>query len=406
MKQKRYLTLALFLALVIRLVFSHLVHPIQNYLFSDMHSYLNIAIRIAEGIPRLDNIFYPPGYSLFLLLIRQFFLQHFFVAVAILQSLMGVLSIWLFYQISTYVLKPKLSNLFLLILVFYYPYIDTAGYLLSENLAIFFLALTIWLSLRFSKSNSNHWLFLAGMTVGIGSLVRANLLIIGVAILIWITTTLRSKLKAIVVFITAILASLLLVSGVYFNLGGQYRTSSLNGGFVFMAGQCLVGHSYDSIGSAFGPPVYMQRGIHKTVQFTQPFTDSRYFYQQGLDCLKQNPLRILEKVSENYYLFFDNISWPSSNQSPFHLIMKASHTTFNLLVLPGLLLSLIFFSRQSKTHRAKNLFLWYVLSTIFLTSLIYHADIRYRLPYDAIFILVSLSGYQLSRKKKTISTQE
>jgi len=165
-----------------------------------------------------------------------------------------------------------------------------------------------------------------------------------------------------------------------------------------MAGQCLVGHSYDSTGAAFGPPVYMQRDIHKTVQFTQPFTNSHYFYQQGLECLKQRPLRLLEKVSENYYLFFDNISWPSSNQTPFNLAMEFSHTAFNIVVLPGLLLAALLFSHQTKSNRTILVFLWCVLFSVFLTSTVYHADIRYRLPFDAIFILISLSGYQLIAK--------
>ena len=400
MKQKRYLYLVLLIALVARLAFSLIIHPIQNYLFSDMQSYLNIAQRIISGSKQLGNIFYPPGYSLFLSTIIQAGGEFFFLITAVLQSLIGVISIWLFYQISTQVLKPKLSTLFLLILALYYPFIDTTGYLLSENLAIFFLALTLWLSLKFSKTKANLWLFLAGLSVGIGSLVRANLLIIGLVILVWITITLKSKLRSLSVFITATMASLLLVSGIYFKLGGQSRTSSLNGGFVFMAGQCLVGHSYDSTGAAFGPPVYMQRDINKTVQFTQAFTNSRYFYQQGLECLKQRPVRLLEKITENYYLFFDNISWPSSNQTPFNLAMELSHTAFNLFVLPGLLLAAFLFSRQIKGRRVFTSLLWYVLFTVFLTSTVYHADIRYRLPFDAIFILVSLSGYQLLGKLK------
>ena len=168
----------------------------------------------------------------------------------------------------------------------------------------------------------------------------------------------------------------------------------LNGGFVFMAGQCLVGHSYDTTGATFGPPVYMQRGISKTVHFDQPFTNSLFFYQQGLDCLKHSPIRLLEKISENYYLFFGNVSWPTSNQPPFHLAMKASHVLFNLLVFPGILLAMVF-----RSHKSLTILLWLILLTIFLTSTIYYADIRYRLPYDAIFILLALTGYQSLIKK-------
>jgi hypothetical protein len=252
--------------------------------------------------------------------------------------------------------------------------------------------------MKFNQTKSNIWLFLAGITVGLGSLVRANLLIIGFAILVWLIAILKLKTKPIAVFTTATLASLLIISVVYFKLGGQHRISSLNGGFVFMAGQCLVGHSYDSNGAAFGPPVYMQRGIDKMVQFTQPFTNSRYFYQQGLDCLKQRPIRILEKISENYYLFFGNVSWPTSNQAPFHLFMKASHIVFNIITIPGLFLAIFFHSHQTKSSRPVLILLWLLLATVVLTSTIFYADIRYRLPYDAIFILIALTGYQFKFK--------
>ena len=395
MKQNRhFVILALFIALLIRLIFSLFIHPIQNFVFSDMQSYLDITLRIFKNIPQLENIFYPPGYSLFLSLFQPASNRYFFTVIAILQSLIGAVSVWLFYKVSTYILKPKLSAIFLLILIFYYPFIDTTGYLLSENLAIFFLALTVWLVLKFKQTNSNLWLFFAGLVLGFGSLVRANLLIICLAILTWFLVTLKPKLRSVVVFLTSILASLAFVSGTYFWLGGQYRTSSLNGGFVFMAGQCLVGHSYDTTGATFGPPVYMQRGISKTVHFDQPFTNSLFFYQQGLDCLKHSPIRLLEKISENYYLFFGNVSWPTSNQPPFHLAMKASHVLFNLLVFPGILLAMVF-----RSHKSLTILLWLILLTIFLTSTIYYADIRYRLPYDAIFILLALTGYQSLIKK-------
>ncbi|MBU1200160.1 glycosyltransferase family 39 protein [Patescibacteria group bacterium] len=396
MKQnKQTIPLILFIGLIIRLIFSLIIHPVQNYVFSDMQSYLDIATRIVKGVPRLDNIFYPPGYSLFLSLFSQTSNQHFYIFIAVCQSLIGVLSIWLFYQISTQVLKPKLSKIFLLILVFYYPFIDATGYLLSENLAIFFLALVVWFSIKFKQTKSNLWLFYAGLSLGFGSLVRANLLIIGLAILVWLIASSKQKLKPIAVFIIATLASLIFISGVYFKLGGQYRITPLNGGLNFFQGQCLVGHTTDVNGAAFGPPVYMQRDIHKTAFLDQPFTNSHYFYQQGWQCLKQRPVRMLEKISENYYVFFGNVSWPTSNQPFFGLPMKISHILFNLLVFPGILLAIVHRPRQPFTN-----FLWLILFTVFLTATVYYADIRYRLPYDAIFIIIALSGYQSLMKPK------
>lgn len=393
-KHHRLEVLILFFALIARLVFSLGIHPIQNFIFSDMNSYLDISTRLLQFDRSLANVFYPIGYPLFLMLVRRITAVSFFPAVALLQSLMGLASLILLYAISKNILSRKFRLIFLIILAGYYPWIDFGGYLMSETLATLLLVLTVYLAFFFFNHKNLLWLFLLPLVIGLGTLVRANLLLSGLFIVFWLAIQTITK-KRLIVFSCGFILAFLFSSQIYRFHGGTGSPIAMNGGLNFTQGQCQYRGASDSYGWSFGPPVFTQRNFQIERSFDQPFTNSGYFYHQGINCLLANPIRIIEKPTELYYLFFGNVAWPSSDQSGYSTTMKVSHAIFNVTILPGLFLATyLFFKERKKLFKTRLAILFLMALSLVVTTIVYYADIRYRLPFDGFLILLSLWAYQ------------
>ena len=382
-------------ALIVRLVFSLDIHPIQNYIFSDMNSYLGISQRLLVHDQSLSNVFYPIGYPLFIMIVSKVLPNLFFPTIAVLQSLMGLISLILLYAISKNILSQKFRLIFLIILACYYPWIDFGGYLMSETLATLLLILMVYLSFFSFNHRNLLWLFFLPIVIGLGTLVRANLLLPGVFLILWLGFQARLTLRSLCVVICGALLSYLLSFQVYKTYGGISRPLALNGGLNFTQGQCQYRGASDSNGWSFGPPVFTQRDFQIEKSFDQPFTNSGYFYRQGINCLIAKPQRILGKLTELYYLFFDNVAWPSSDQPGFGAAMKVSHALFNITILPGLFIAIyLFIKERKKIFKTRLAVLAIVVLSLVATTIVYYADIRYRLPFDGFLILLSLWAYQ------------
>ncbi len=387
----------LLLAFLIRLIFSLFLHPPSNYLFSDMLSYQQTAQRIVLGNFSEVNLFYPTGYPLLIsFAIKLVGVEKSYPLLATIQSFFATVSLWLIYDLSKRFLQRSYRLLLLSLLIVYYPQIDFVGYLMSETLTLFLISLSAWIA--FSHLLTRPKVFILSLLSFITSLIRPNLSLIAIPLLAYVLLSnyrhIRTSFRKIITLaIMGLVSSILITGAVNQFVSGKFSLVSLNGGLNFAQGQCLIGHATDSSGWVFGPPVFMQRGIEKAVTFEKPFLDSHYFYRVGLNCLGENPLRIIAKIFENYYLFFDNTVWPSSDQPVFRLFMKVSHNFFNILVLPGIILALLI---RQKHSVSKKLQLLLIPASILVTTTIFYADIRYRIPYDGFFILLALWGYQES----------
>ena len=381
-------------ALIVRLVFSLDIHPIQNFIFSDMNSYLDISTRLSLSDRSLANVFYPIGYPLFIMLVSKVLPNLFFPTIAILQSLMGLISLILLYAISKNILSQKFRLIFLIILACYYPWIDFGGYLMSETLATLLLILMVYLSFFSFNHRNLLWLFFLPIVIGLGTLVRANLLLPGVFLILWLAAR-GITARGVIVLSCGFILTFLLSSQIYHYYGGISSPMALNGGLVFMDGQCLLRGATDSNGWSFGAPVFTQRNLQVEESFDQPFTNSGYFYRQGINCLIANPIRIIEKPTELYYLFFGNVAWPSSDQPGYDVAMRISHALFNITVFPGLFIATyLFIKERKKIFKTRLAVLAIVVLSLVATTIVYYADIRYRLPFDGFLILLSLWAYQ------------
>ncbi len=384
---KKSVAIVLFFAFLIRLIFSTMIHPIGDYIFSDSLTYWNLSNELFIGRHDLFNIFYPPGYPLFISLVRNLFgNKHIFIWLGIIQSILGTLTIYFVLKISQLVLDKKRSFFLLFLLTIYYPLVDYTGYLMSETLATFLLSFTLHCLLV----KNNYPLSVFGTLLTI--LVRSNLSLTLLPLLF--ISTKKGNLSH---RFLAIIFILIVGGSINFLLSGKFSVTSLNGGLNFMQGQCLIGHSNDSTGRAFGPPVYMQRNINSTRYFPTPFTNSNYFYQEGMKCLAQNPKRTIEKIWELTYLFMNNIAWPSSQFVPFFNIMEISQHFFYIFVFSGIVLT-TFVNNKIRPIRIEKT-LWWVVGSCLLVAYVYYADIRYRLPYDPYFLLLALVGFSKFRVK-------
>ena len=224
------------LGFIFRYIFSSIIHPLSQYQFSDMQSYLITATRISRNFISPINIFYPPGYSLFLHFISKISQDNFYQLVAIAQSFIGIFTCLLLFDIARKIISKRLAIVFLFTLTIYYPWIDYTGYLLSENLATFFLVLITWLTYKIVTKKINYILMiLLPPIVALGSMVRANLFMSGMLCLTWIIINKKTyhHLDQLITLSTSILISALFMISTNYSLSGISTAFSLNGGLVF-----------------------------------------------------------------------------------------------------------------------------------------------------------------------------
>jgi len=100
-----------------------------------------------------------------------------------------------------------------------------------------------------------------------------------------------------------------------------------------------------------------------------------------------HPGNLIRKLFEPYYLFFDNLAWPGSDYSDEKRVLGLFQDLLNLFVVPCLILSFLILKR--KENLDVFIRLWIFPASLFVSTIIYYGDIRYRVPYDGIFILIA-----------------
>ena len=199
MSEKRFLLIMTILILLIRA--GYILTLEDRWYFYDTVHYDTAAQHIVQGDgfgPSLyfsnlyNNYCLEPVYPLFLAGVYALF-GHSLLAARLMQAVLGLLSLLLFYLLGREILPPKTARWILIIGAFYPFYIYITGLLYITQLFTFFVVLSLWAFVRYQRNYSIPWLVLAAAATGIAVLCRPIYLVALPLIAFWILFMTRQK---------------------------------------------------------------------------------------------------------------------------------------------------------------------------------------------------------------------
>ncbi len=154
----------------------------------NLHSFANVSEAVRTSIR------YGMVYPLWLASVYAFAGENFFLA-RLLQGLVAVGTLAFLYLAAREVYGKRAGVVTLALGVLYLPFVSTAARLLSETLALFWLACALWLTARGLKRGDARAFFFAGIVTVLTGLTRPTLQMLFVAIGLAVFVVLRLTRK-------------------------------------------------------------------------------------------------------------------------------------------------------------------------------------------------------------------
>ncbi|HZT93647.1 MAG TPA: hypothetical protein VE985_04120 [Gaiellaceae bacterium] len=376
-----------------RAVWIFWLHKPQDYVYSDMYTYLTYARQIADwhGLDAYAT-FQPQGMHLLLA-----------VPLAILggghAGLWGAAAIWwvlaaatpfFAWRLARVLLTPAAAALTALFVAIWPLTVTDSGYFLSESPGLAFLLASLWLGYEAQRRLGRPALLLGVLAGALGAAAVAirpqyllNLVIVAVPFL----PRRRLNLRAAGGFAAA--AVVLLIGVCAFNtaIAGRPTTLSREGGVTFFIGQCHAYHvdvETATTGWSVEPPPYVQNGGNYYSFPGHQIWEDGFFYRKGLTCLEHYGARwpvhagrmILDMTATSK-------PWPQEAQATLSGVIDWTNTVYGYGLLPlAILLAAVRIARRVPTAAGERALLAHLLCFV-PVALVYFGDPRFRSTYDA-----------------------
>ena len=382
------------LAGLTRYLYIYFWHKPENYIFSDVANYQNIAGNIISGNLTQQDFFQPIGTSIVTALSLQMGDLSYLSFLQLVASLLTLFFIW---KTTELVASKEIAFLTLLWASFHYPFIFISGVYLSECFYTLFIALFIYLLAKNKYPWSFSVVFKLGVTFCIGLLFKMTLVLY--LPILSLMMYLKYKQSRSVVYLLIFVAVFLLAHGLtVYKFTNKFQPSPSNGGINFVIGKCPSKLNYDSIGYSWYPNlfVHIDEGNNTnggTKHWGQAFTDSSYYYLQGLKCIANNPMALVDSLRYIPYLFFDNNLWPSLNTQIKHNKVSRNYSLFfTFFAFPAVLISILILLKKEN----RELFIIWALPvfSLFIVAFLFWGAVRLRIPFDIVLLPMALWGWQ------------
>jgi 4-amino-4-deoxy-L-arabinose transferase-like glycosyltransferase len=177
--RNRWLIVVVLAAFAVRIHWNLLVHPLGDYISSDMRGYTSRADQMLDKFGhRIEyHAFFPYGTHFLIAFLKLIFGRENYQAIGAVYALLGTIVVYYGYRIAERVSSrrwvPPLLGIFM---VFYYPLIALGGYTLSEiPFAVFLLAASYAL-LRLVQDGKDRDAWMAGVHAAIATAFRPQIL--------------------------------------------------------------------------------------------------------------------------------------------------------------------------------------------------------------------------------------
>lgn len=382
-------------------------HDPRSTVYSDMHVYISTARRISNEAYKMVpiDVTHPPAtswlFSQFYLADPSFYsLMQFQVLISALIPLAVGFLAWVAFDQKAAAWSMAASS-------GYYYYVEYAGFFLSEIYMMFLIPLIMALYLVAVKAKTMPatiaWAALTGsvLFIAIAFKTVAAPAILGFCGVHWLLTrgpSLRVKTAALATTFVATLPGLYVIS--------QRCTLANRNKFCLgsnkTAADFLLGH-YDRIhslkwtDSQFGSPASQQHGYEHVPQVWFSITDSKQNFETAWDWVTSSPDKALVlSVQHIFDLMTPNAPWPTIWTAEWPLAQAVSYIFVMVAAYPAclLLFDIIRSSGVLGLLRSTEFAILSVLFGVMLGVFIATGEARYRLPYDCVFIVLSVQFYR------------
>jgi len=371
----------------------------ETYLWSDPGHYDNSAFLMAHNQYVQFSTYWPPFFHMWLSLIYRpliwLGIENLRIKIdVIIFALLYIVGFWCIYKITEKLFSKKTALIILTILIFWYPFIFLNYLVMSENLffPLIFLGL-YFLIVKPLKPITGLWL---GILWGFAFLARPVFALVLPLFVLWgLYYKINKKLLLNFVITIAVIIAFMMAFNFYYTDGLEKSVSS-NGGVGFAMLWCdakSIEFSNNGYGFIFGPPANIDYLDSKRISTATYFSNQKYYYQMGLNCLKQHPERLITNISSVTKLFYSHLFPSISNIKGWENLRLLFRFLTGLLFIGSLLttigLAKKWFLKDSPFKKYFYLFgmiIASLLATVYLQNV---GEERYLIPYAPLLIILS-----------------
>jgi hypothetical protein len=388
------------LGFFLRLAYVQLINPISSSIFSDMNNYVSIADSINAGIWRASHFFQPIGFPYLILNLKNL-TTDWMSWLEWIHILTSTCSLWFLWQTAKESFGEKIGLISLGLASVHLPWIAFAGLALAENIYIFLLTVLAWLTLKLVREEKPKQAIFWAFFFFLAFLIKGTLVFYGPLFIFTLFYFFRQRAIRNILLISVIMLVGLIGHGLFTKAKiGHFQISASAGGLNLVEGKCPLKNNADSAGYSWLSPLYHQLGLNQLKRWDHPFTDSAFFTQEGLKCIKENPFVLIQSFEGIPYLFFGNTLWPV-NQSKIAKEMRLYELYYSCFCVIGLICYFRFL--KSSDAKREEVLVWVLpLVSIMLCVYIFKSEIRFRIPFDVWFIPVAVKGWSQLFKAKVV----
>lgn len=387
----------LFLSFIIRAAYSVYIHPPSSFIVSDMNIYFQASTMIKNGIWNDNHFFQPVGFPLILFMLRSFF-SNWSLALSLAQALASTLTLFFIWKTVKEIWGEKMAFYSLMVGMLHIPWILFTGISLPETFYTFTLSILLYTGFKIVRNENTFFSSITWSAFFIIGFWMKGLHVFLLPIFLfalWIKDKEKYLLKAIIPIIIVFILGISAHGFLTFKTIGKFQLSATAGGLNFLEGKCPSKRNSDNHMTFFSPLYYHLR-MDTYKKWNHPFSDSKFFMQEGLKCIYQNPSVLIQSFESIPFLFINNPIWPLDSHKYSQLI-RLYEQIFVMLILPGLFIFMVAFAKKFSFEEL-CVFCLPILS-VFIAVYIFKSETRYRLPFDVFIIPVAIRGIELLAMK-------
>ncbi len=406
-------SIAVFLvALAVRLGFLG-EHPLDRYLVSNMAFFDARARHLLSGDLSIQDTFTPVGYPALLAPVFAWSADPYRV-IGLAQAILGALTASLTHAIARRLTRSAWASLAAGIAVaLYLPLVVYGGFLLTETLCAFLVALFVCLLAPLlgadPPARPRLRAALAGLVLGVAVAVRPNLLLafpLLAAQALWLRRASPGR-RAWRAPLWALGFALPVLAGVAAHnsrIAGRPTFVATNGGVNFFLGHCECRAVTFPRGTGVGEVAGFQNRKRYTevIASPRPAYDEPYFYRRTLALLAGDPARLLRafvNVGDGLVLT-DLGAWPAQPYYPGWMGHEDALRAFGrelawLGIVPAFAHAawLALRRRLFAPEEATRVLLLALVGGMLATLYLYLGDARMRVPFDPLLLALAVDAW-------------
>jgi len=385
LKNKKLFLLVIFiLALALRVVYMLTLE--DRIYWPDGWGYDTVAQNVIAGRGYILTLDFPmvavraPGYPTFLGLI-YLLTGHSLLMVRLMQAVVSALTVAVVYCLGKRVFNERAGRIAGVVACFYPFFIYYSGYVLTETLFIFLLALSMLLLVKTLDKTSLKLQIITGCLWGIAALTRPVALLVLPFILFWLGLGRLRYRKPFLKEFTVIFLFMLMTIAPWtirnYIVLGEFVPVTTQGGWVLYESNnpLATGGTWENV----RPPIMDElEGLSETEW-------NRYLSKAAKKYIREHPGRFLALAVRKQLRFWSLVPNAYTHQSwKYKLISLGSYGLILPLAVLGIFLSL------KKSKKAAILFL--PVLCFALIHMIFLGSIRYRVPIMPYMIIFAAYG--------------